>query len=418
MKHGFDVKNQQLVTVGQESGSASDQFCPKTKKARDNEENNEYSDKLVNSLNKIFRESLKKRELPKSEQKKKLSIPKECVRNFTQVLPQNTGKIRREFEVFLEDLASQMPFEDLLNPKKRSTRIPFCLVGGKKGEMYFFLLAEFNVPVSRAAWYLKVLANVMPAVTDSSNQRGQRSRRTTDFHVVSDWTKYMVAFLDEMWNFLTVKLPSSNQSTFYKKPHTEELVEQYWLYAQDILRYLFTENMLDKEDIIGWILKIGERLRAGDEYQLRQILPFFQVYLSDIMRNNLNSRRLAYIVAQMLYWLKVDMPAEEVNKTKKEEVKEEKLEAPTPPPSTPIKSDQKESIEEDPRWRSVVYLTLLMAVWVDISKYKSSVSYAFSTHWVRPDKSVASNQAQVGSSRTHMRSVRDFFSFHVYPLSH
>ena len=357
MKHGFDVKNQQLVTVGQESGSASDQFCPKTKKARDNEENNEYSDKLVNSLNKIFRESLKKRELPKSDQKKKLTIPKECVRNFTQVLPQNTGKIRREFEVFLEDLASQMPFEDLLNPKKRSTRIPFCLVGGKKGEMYFFLLAEFNVPVSRAAWYLKVLANVMPAVTDSSNQRGQRSRRTTDFHVVSDWTKYMVAFLDEMWNFLTVKLPSSNQSTFYKKPHTEELVEQYWLYAQDILRYLFTENMLDKEDIIGWILKIGERLRAGDEYQLRQILPFFQVYLSDIMRNNLNSRRLAYIVAQMLYWLKVDMPAEEVNKTKKEEVKEEKLEAPTPPPpSTPIKSDQKESIEEDPRWRSVVYL--------------------------------------------------------------
>ena len=68
--------------------------------------------------------------------------------------------------------------------------------------------------------------------------------------------------------------------------------------------------------VISWILKVGERLRAGDEYQLRQLVPLFQVYLSDIMRNNLNSRRLAYIVAQMLYWLKVDM-AEENAKTKK-----------------------------------------------------------------------------------------------------
>ena len=252
-------------------------------------------------------------------------------------------------------------FEDLFNPKKRSCRIPFCL--GKKGEMYFFLLAEFNVPVSRAAWYLKVLANVMPAVTDSSTQRGN-SRRRTDVHVITEWTKFMIAFLDEMWNILTVKLASSNQSTaIHKKPSTIEQAEQYWLYAQDILRYLFTENMLDKEDIISWILKVGERLRAGDEYQLRQLVPLFQVYLSDIMRNNLNSRRLAYIVAQMLYWLKVDM-AEENAKTKKEEIKEEKMEPPTPPPpGTPIKTEQpqKESIEDDPRWRSLIHgLNMIM----------------------------------------------------------
>ena len=34
------------------------------------------------------------------------------------------------------------------------------------------------------------------------------------------------------------------------------------------------------------------------------------------------------------------------------------------------------------------------------------------------DKLVASNQPQEGWSRTNMSSVRDFFSFHVHPLSH
>ena len=74
--------------------------------------------------------------------------------------------------------------------------------------------------------------------------------------------------------------------------------------------------MLDKEEIISWILKNGERLRSGDEFQLRHLLPLFMFYLDDIVRNNLNSRRLAYIVAQMIYWIKVEMP-EESTKIKK-----------------------------------------------------------------------------------------------------
>ena len=44
--------------------------------------------------------------------------------------------------------------------------------------------------------------------------------------------------------------------------------------------------------------------------------------------------------------------------------------------------------------------------------------HAFLTLWVRSDQSVVSNQPQVGRSRIDMRSVREFSSFHVYPLSH
>ena len=52
---------------------------------------------------------------------------------------------------------------------------------------------------------------------------------------------------------------------------TRETLDAYWAYAKDIMQYLFGENMLDKEEVIGWILANGEKLRAGDEFQLRVI---------------------------------------------------------------------------------------------------------------------------------------------------
>ena len=43
----------------------------------------------------------------------------------------------------------------------------------------------------------------------------------------------------------------------------------YWNYATDILAYLYSENMLEKEQVLQWIIELGEKLKSGDEYQLR-----------------------------------------------------------------------------------------------------------------------------------------------------
>ena len=62
-----------------------------------------------------------------------------------------------------------------------------------------------------------------------------------------------------------------------------------------------------------------------------------------------------------------------------------------------------------------------MAQWVDMysleNKNHTSLML-FWTLWVQSNKSIFSNQPQVGWPRTDIRSVRDFYSFHVYPLSH
>ena len=57
----------------------------------------------------------------------------------------------------------------MLHPKKRSCKIPVCQV--KKGELYFYLLAEHNVPVTRAAWYLKLIANISPLLSQDQAPR-------------------------------------------------------------------------------------------------------------------------------------------------------------------------------------------------------------------------------------------------------
>ena len=53
--------------------------------------------------------------------------------------------------------------------------------------------------------------------------------------------------------------------------------------------------MLEKESVLQWMIDLGERLRSGDEFQLRQILPVILAYMPDFVRNQLNARRVAFI---------------------------------------------------------------------------------------------------------------------------
>ena len=67
-----------------------------------------FIDKIVNSLNRIQRESFTMKEVPRSEinQKKKIQVPRDAFKNFSYVRPEN----RHLFKNFMEDLASQFWF--------------------------------------------------------------------------------------------------------------------------------------------------------------------------------------------------------------------------------------------------------------------------------------------------------------------
>ena len=314
LKHGFT--NPLLVSAAEECSTVRHTFAGRTAEL--------LEAKIVPSLNKIKLDSQRFKEINDSNVKKKLDINKNAFKCFTLVQPSR----RSEFKVFLDDLAGQRPLSAILSDacdqkRKHKGRIP--VFQSKKGEM-FYLLAECNVPVSRAAWYLKLLAYIQPTITQEQSSKGRSKRATTD--PSAEWTQKIIYFLDDMWPKLTDANPPANKTPqgnnpliLCKQPSTRDEIEDYWNYGIDLLAYLYTENMLEKESIIIWIIEHGEKLKSGDEFQLRQLLPIILYYMNDIVRNQLNARRAAYIVAQMLYWIQIEIPEEQAKE--KTEVKTE-----------------------------------------------------------------------------------------------
>jgi len=77
----------------------------------------------------------------------------------------------------------------------------------RKNEL-FYLFAEHNVPVSRATWYIKLIAYNMPLLLPEQTSKSNRTKRQKD-DPGAEWTKKVVDFFEDMWNKHTdYNLPS------------------------------------------------------------------------------------------------------------------------------------------------------------------------------------------------------------------
>ena len=158
-------------------------------------------DKILPSLRAVKSESEKFQELNDGNSRKKLDIPKTAFRWF----PIIQYSKKAEFKAFLDELAGDKPLAQILQDaqdvKKKAQKIRIPGFPSKKGEV-FLLLAEFNVPVSRAAWYLKLLAFYGQSVSTEQTSKG-RSKRTAGADPAEEWTKKILLFLEDLWPKLT-----------------------------------------------------------------------------------------------------------------------------------------------------------------------------------------------------------------------
>ena len=141
-----------------------------------------------------------------------MDIPKGAFRWFQIVQFQK----KSEFKVFLEELAGDKPLAQILQAaqdlKKKAHKMRIPGFPSKKGEV-FLLLAEFNVPVSRAAWYLKLLALYCQNHTVEQTSKG-RSKRAAGADPAEEWTKKILLFLEDLWPKLTDA--NAPQATFHR----------------------------------------------------------------------------------------------------------------------------------------------------------------------------------------------------------
>ncbi|KRZ69639.1 Mediator of RNA polymerase II transcription subunit 12-like protein [Trichinella papuae] len=189
-------------------------------------------------------------------------------------------------------------FKDLSGNKPLSAlgkRFPFL---NKKDEI-LYTLAEFNVPMVRVVWFLKM--------TNAHIAQQQECGKMKKKHMsdpFADWThlvmKYLRDLCSKLGEFFSLSLEVPMNSEF-------ECHYRHWQYTTKLTRHLFEEGLLDKEMLLNGLLDIfAEKIYASSFGILKMIVPVLLQFIDGFVMSVLLSRRLVYLACKVLSAMKID----------------------------------------------------------------------------------------------------------------
>ncbi|XP_071503303.1 mediator of RNA polymerase II transcription subunit 12-like protein [Diadema antillarum] len=247
--------------------------------------------------------------------KKRQPISKD---NFSLVA---ASKARGQAQSWFYDLAGNKSLNQL------AKKVP---VFHRKDDI-FITMCETNMPMLRAAWYLKMNAAYHAAISENKMKKRQPNDPSQDWcqHI----TKFLKSQLDKIVEYNnTASLVSASQSSsmnptsssatsaatslggmgsmgmgsgtmggsaFARNTELEKCVK-LWQYTTKLARYLYQEGMLECHDYLSWLVDTLEKVKSNDDSTLRFLLPFVVQYLEEFVKSQMLSRRLAYVCARRL----------------------------------------------------------------------------------------------------------------------
>ncbi|OUC47862.1 transcription mediator subunit Med12 [Trichinella nativa] len=205
-------------------------------------------------------------------------------------------------------------FKDLSGNKPLSAlgkRFPFL---NKKDEI-LYTLAEFNVPMVRVVWFLKM--------TNAHIAQQQECGKMKKKHMsdpFADWThlvmKYLRDLCSKLGEFFSLNLEVPMNSEF-------ECHYRHWQYTTKLTRHLFEEGLLDKEMLLNGLLDIfAEKIYASSFGILKMLVPVLLQFIDGFVMSVLLSRRLVYLACKVLSAMKIDNLQNNSENMKEEEEEE------------------------------------------------------------------------------------------------
>ncbi|CAF0851571.1 unnamed protein product, partial [Didymodactylos carnosus] len=249
----------------------------------------------------------------------------------------------RRFETWMSALASTEPVNKLVKS------VPTFL----KKEDVFHHLFEHNVALLRAGWYIKMLA-----LYYSTNNDSKQKKRHVATDPCTEWTKAIIDILKEVFGRLikdnhyqtqmsesntpsTINvdsdqingpnsvsttvgsltpqygpstpqmLHSSNLSQPSASPtqtsttstyqNTADKTRRQWDYYNRLLRVLFDQALLDRHNIVEWVVDTFiDRIKHADDQSLRYVMPIVFQYSNEILEYEIFSRKIAYYCCSRL----------------------------------------------------------------------------------------------------------------------
>jgi len=96
---------------------------------------------------------------------------------------------------------------------------------------------------------------------------------------------------------------SSSQSTTGSTMNEEnKLALKQWHYCVQLAKYMFEEGLLDRQELLQWILELLDKIRSSpsEDGILKLLLPLALQYLEEFIQSELLARRLAYLCCRKL----------------------------------------------------------------------------------------------------------------------
>lgn len=75
-----------------------------------------------------------------------------------------------------------------------------------------------------------------------------------------------------------------------------------WHYCIQLAKYMFEEGLLDRQELLQWILELLDKMRSApsEDGILKLLLPLALQYLEEFVQSELLARRLAYLCCRKL----------------------------------------------------------------------------------------------------------------------
>ncbi|CAG5095064.1 Similar to kto: Mediator of RNA polymerase II transcription subunit 12 (Drosophila melanogaster) [Cotesia congregata] len=247
-----------------------------------------------------------------------------------------TARSRNSLEAWFKDLSGCKPLVALA---KKAPNF-------NKKEEIFIMLCEYQVPMLRAAWFIKLSSAYTVAVSENKIKkqwtgtlikflRDQLSKLQDYYHIGNQASGHSTPGINGTCNPSSSSITNNSaimnsnnningmNSLLALTPNhtnvsmTEEhkLALKQWHYSIQLAKYMFEEGLLDRHELLQWILELLDKMRfnPSDDGILKLLLPLALQYLEEFVQSELLARRLAYLccrkLAQMLSNVDINTPA-------------------------------------------------------------------------------------------------------------
>lgn len=206
-----------------------------------------------------------------------------------------TIRTKNAIESWFKDLAGNKP---LMNLSKKAPNF-------NKKEEIFIMLCENQVPMMRAAWFIKLSSAYTVAWSEAKMKKRQMPDPT------AEWSGTLLKFLKEqvakLQDYYGGEKSQPNPSlTMAATSETEQkLAMRHWLYCTQLLKYMYEEGLMDRQEVLNWILELLEKMRSqpSEDGILRLYLPLCLQYLDEFVQSELLSRRLAHLCCKKMGYM-------------------------------------------------------------------------------------------------------------------